>query len=61
MVYIGLLPAVPINARYAELQLEKFRRGEVPSDQWHESSATQPCTYQFSELGAKLMGMTPWN
>lgn len=60
VVYIGLLPAVPINARYAEQQLDKFRRGEVPSDQWHESSAAQPCTYVFSELGEKLMGIAPW-
>ena len=60
VVYIGLLPAVPINERYAQRQLDKFRRGEVPSDQWHESTATQPCNYAFSELGRKLMGMDPW-
>jgi len=61
VVYIGLLPAVPVNARYAECQLSRYRSGQVPTDQWHESSDPQPCEYQFSELGQRLMGMIPWH
>jgi hypothetical protein len=60
VVYIGLLPAVPLNQAYAARQLQRFRAGLVPTDQWHESSAAQPCTHEFSELGAKLMGLAPW-
>lgn len=60
VVYIGLLPAVPVNERYAAEQLRRYREGKVPTDQWHESSALQPCDYPFSELGQKLMGITPW-
>jgi hypothetical protein len=60
VVYIGLLPAVPINERYAAEQLQRYRQGQVPSDQWHESSAPQLCEYAFMELGQRLMGILPW-
>ncbi len=61
MVYIGLLPAVPINAGYAAEQLRRYRQGLVPNDQWHESSDQQVCDYEFSELGKKLMSIEPWS
>jgi hypothetical protein len=60
VVYIGLLPAVPINRSYAEQQLQRYQQGLVPTDQWHESGATQKCEYGFSELGRKLMAIEPW-
>lgn len=60
VVYVGLLPAVPLNAQYAQVQLERFHSGAVPTDQWHESTTTQKCDYVFSELGEKLMGIKPW-
>jgi hypothetical protein len=60
VVYIGLLPHVPVNGQYAADQLVKFGLGEVPSDQWHEHKERQPCTYEFNPLGRKLMGIDPW-
>ena len=60
MVYIGLLPAVDINRRYAEQQLLKYQDGDVPTDQWHEHTDKQKCDYVFSDLGNKLMTITPW-
>jgi len=100
VVYIGLLPHVPLNAQYAAAQLEKYCAGIPPNDQWKEKqtvpdsvlteqppqeeetvtststnetenndyqpqiavnvvSALKP-KYEFSNLGEKLMGITPW-
>jgi hypothetical protein len=63
VVYIGLLPAVPINQQYAERQLARMRAGLVPDDQWVERAETdrQYCSYEFSALGRKLMGIDPWD
>ena len=41
VVYIGLLPDVPINKNYALQQLERYRKGELPSDQWHASDVKE--------------------
>ena len=60
VIYIGLLPPIELNKRYAEMQLLKYRQGEVPTDQWHESTDKQCCDYEFSELGKKLMTIIPW-
>lgn len=60
VVYVGLLPNIPLNRAYAENQLERYRQGQLPNDQWHDSKMTQPCSYGFSDLGQKLMAITPW-
>mmetsp|Transcript_17430 Transcript_17430/g.17520 ORF Transcript_17430/g.17520 Transcript_17430/m.17520 type:complete len:377 (+) Transcript_17430:221-1351(+) len=60
VVYIGLLPGVPLNAQYAENQLDRYRKGLVPDDQWHEHEDKQNNSYVFSELGMKLMKIIPW-
>ena len=60
VVYIGLLPCVPINKAYAEYQLDRFRQGLVPEDQWHEHLTLQPNDYTFSALGRKMMGIDLW-
>lgn len=59
-VYIGLLPAIDLNRRYAEEQLNMFQQGILPNDQWHSSEGKQHCEYEFSELGRKLMTLDPW-
>lgn len=59
-VYIGLLPHIDMNRRYAEEQLKRFNQGLLPQDQWHENQKIQSCTYQFSTLGKKLMTITNW-
>lgn len=59
-VYIGLLPAIPLNHQYAADQLEKYRNGILPNDQWHSAKDLQHCDHQFSELGRKLMSIDPW-
>jgi hypothetical protein len=61
VVYVGFLPDVPINRAYARIQLERMRAGKVPDDQWHEHGDRQECSYSFSELGRKLMGIDPWD
>ena len=60
VVYIGLLPHIDINQQYARSQLEGYNQGNVPTDQWHECKTKQPCDYNFSPLGRKLMGIDTW-
>lgn len=60
VVYIGLLPAVPLNREYAQTQLLRYQCGELPNDQWHSQKGLQHCDYEFSELGRKLMGIDDW-
>jgi hypothetical protein len=60
VVYIGVLPHTDKNIAYAANQLERMRSGLLPSDQWHSSSESTPCSFEFSELGNKLMGITEW-
>lgn len=57
-IYVGLLPYVPRNIVYAQEQLQRYRRGKVPGDQWHDSSDVQPNQYPFSRLGQLMMGMS---
>jgi hypothetical protein len=60
VIYIGVLPGIEMNRRYAEDQLSKFRQGIVPSDQWHEHKEVQVCSYEFSEVGRKMMTIDPY-
>eukprot|EP01039_Chlorochromonas_danica_P009832 gene9828-10875_t len=60
VVYLGFLPAVEVNRRYAEEQKERYSKGELPVDQWHSNTKLQPCTYTFSSLGKKMMTLDPW-
>ncbi len=54
-VYIGILPDIEINRKYAQKQLQMDLNGDVPVDQWHESFDKQFCDYKFSELGKIMM------
>jgi hypothetical protein len=60
VVYVGFLPDVEVNRAYAADQLAKYLRGDVPTDQWHEHTAPQPCDHVFTPLGRQLMGMDTW-
>ncbi len=60
VVYLGLLPAVPINRVYVLDQLERYKKGILPNDQWHSQKGLQKCDYEFSALGRKMMGMDEW-
>lgn len=61
VVYCSFLPDVEINRLYAEKQLEDYRKGNIPRDQWHDSSAKESHQeYEFSELGRKLMKIDDW-
>jgi ectoine hydroxylase-related dioxygenase (phytanoyl-CoA dioxygenase family) len=62
-VYIGLLPHIERNVKYVEDQLDRYRKGLVPEDQWHEHAEEdrQLCDYEFSELGKKLMTISPYS
>ena len=59
VVYIGLLPDIPRNKKYATEQLRRFQLGILPSDQWvsHGDQPRGVCAYEFSSLGKKLMAM----
>ena len=71
VVYCSFLPNVEVNRVYVRKQLEKFRRGILPTDQWIETQEKEggggamgaaveregrSFDYKFSELGKKLMG-----
>lgn len=60
VIYIGLLPAIERNRKYALQQLRNFEKGIVPSDQWHDHKSLQLCKYEFSVLGRKLMCISDW-
>jgi hypothetical protein len=60
VVYIGLLPSIPLNRQYAEDQLARYRQGDLPIDQWHDSKMTQHCAYDFTEVGKQMMTVLPW-
>ena len=60
VVYVGFLPDVEVNRAYVADQLQKYLRGDVPTDQWHEHTAPQSCDHAFSPLGRRLMGMDIW-
>lgn len=60
VVYIGMLPAVAINKKYAERQLQRMREGLLPNDQWHSSKQAATCDYEFSALGRRLLAIDPW-
>lgn len=60
-IYVGLLPAVEMNKVYALNQLHDFVNGNVPKDQWHDTSSKQTTTHEFTKLGRKLMAMDSWD
>jgi ectoine hydroxylase-related dioxygenase (phytanoyl-CoA dioxygenase family) len=60
-IYIGLLPAIEMNKEYALNQLQDFLNGDVPRDQWHESSSKQSTAYEFTQVGRKLMAIDSWD
>ena len=60
VVYFGLLPNIQLNREYAVEQLANMRRGQLPSDQWHARNERVYCSYEFSELGRKLLAIDPW-
>lgn len=57
VVYIGVLPGIPLNEAYARDQLTKYRAGTVPNDQWHSHTNKQHCNFEFSVLGRKMMSI----
>ena len=60
-VYVGLLPDVTRNRKYAKNQLEQFQNEILPTDQWHGSTSHQVCShFVFSQLGRKLMMIDSW-
>lgn len=62
VLYIGLLPDVPRNRKYAIEQLRRYRMGILPSDQWvtQDEKSRQICSHEFSSLGRKLMAIEEW-
>ena len=66
VVYTGFLPAISMNKTFAAAQLERYWNRKMPVDHWqnvsedetHPTLLYDPCT--FSNLGQKLMGITPW-
>ena len=68
VIYIGFLPHVPLNERYAQQQLNDYKAGKNPSDQWvHNTNngvengrSDEDLSFKFSSLGEKLMGISEW-
>jgi ectoine hydroxylase-related dioxygenase (phytanoyl-CoA dioxygenase family) len=57
VVYIGLIPRVPVNLEYVREQRDRFRSGRLPADFWQSQGADvrQHCGYHFSDLGREMM------
>ena len=70
VIYCSFLPDVEINRDYVEKQLEDYRLGRIPRDQWINISSGENDSnvgseeyceeYTFSHFGEKLMNITPW-
>lgn len=61
VVYLGFLPYVERNIAFAREQLRKMEAGAAPSGQWGGFTPGRACTFEFSELGRKLMLIDEWN
>ena len=60
VIYVSLLPPVPINEDYAAEQLARLRSGLLPSDFWigkKETALAARCNYAFSQHGKQLLRM----
>jgi ectoine hydroxylase-related dioxygenase (phytanoyl-CoA dioxygenase family) len=60
VLYLGMLPAIEKNQEFAKDQLNRFLEGILPVGFWHKADMRQPCSYEFSELGRKLMTIDSW-
>ena len=60
VIYLGFLPCIELNRRYAEEQLKRLNNNEVPTDQWHSSKRKEECVHIFSTLGKKLLTIEEW-
>jgi hypothetical protein len=61
VVYIGLLPDIPMNQAYTKDLYERYCQGTLPIGFWHKSDTKQLCHYEFSELGRKLLTIDTWS
>lgn len=63
VVYASFLPDITKNRLYCQDQLRKYKSRLIPQDQWlrapEKTEEEEETT--FSELGAKLMGIEPWD
>jgi hypothetical protein len=70
VVYCSFLPDVPINKKYAAEQLENWKQGRRPTDQWinpdengDQIEPTDNLQEKFdalSPLGRQLLAIDPW-
>lgn len=74
VVYSSFLPDVPVNRQYVKKQLEKWKRGKNPTDQWirpsdeeNPSVSTEEKSRLLQEqldslppLSRRLLGVDPW-
>jgi len=69
VVYCSFLPYVPINREYAAKQLENWKHGRQPTDQWintsDESCSDSALSYKeqinaLDPLSSRLLGIDPW-
>ena len=70
VVYTGFLPNIELNAKYCQQQLQCYYDKKAPPDFWGKDNYTNKRenvlekqmdeTYEFTELGQKLMGIRPW-
>ncbi len=72
VVYCSFLPDIEINRFYAKKQLEDYKMGRIPRDQWIDKDEVEnggetgtneeriDRNYRFSKLGRKLMMIDEW-
>lgn len=62
VVYCSFLPDIPLNRKYAAMQLENWKKGRNPSDQWIEkrednSLLPSPHDMNLSPLARRLLAI----
>jgi hypothetical protein len=70
VVYCSFLPDLPINRNYVTQQLENWKQGQRPTDQWinpddndGQSEPTDNLQEKFdalTPLGRRLLAIDPW-
>lgn len=70
VVYCSFLPDIPLNRKYVREQLDKWKKGITPNDQWvgdannvisNDEGDYHNVVKTFSPLQRRLLGIDPWD
>jgi hypothetical protein len=65
VVYTGFIPSTPMNRKYVQEQLRRYKLRLLPADHWQKSQGDKRVdehfsAHHFSALGSRLIGLYPW-